>query len=77
MRWASPSLSGAIGWGPIGPIKGARYTTLVNYVMDGTVIDQLYNLTARMRDYFVNPMVDGAVSLCSIYSYYLDIHDES
>jgi len=45
--------------------------------MDGTVIDQLYNLTARMRDYFVNPMVDGAVSLCSIYSYYLDIHDES
>jgi hypothetical protein len=37
--------------------------------MEGATLDQFYNLTAGMRDDYVNPTADGAVSWRSLFSY--------
>ena len=52
---------------PLDPTKGKRYINPSR----GNDIDNLYNMTTWMDDY-VNPTVDGALSLRSIKSYTSD-----
>jgi hypothetical protein len=42
-------------------VKGEIYTILIDYTMDGTEVDQLYNLMVGIRDGYINPIKNGAI----------------
>jgi len=56
----------------IGPIRRERYIDPMDDVMDGAIVDQIYNLMLEMRDYYINPTTNGVINKRSIYSYDLD-----
>jgi hypothetical protein len=53
---------------PLDPYVGPRYTEPTNNNMEGEYLDQLYTVTTRTRNNYINPTVDGSVRWRSIQS---------
>jgi hypothetical protein len=51
---------------PLDPYVGSRYTEPTDNNMEGEYLDQLYTVTTRTRDNYINPTIDGSVSWRSI-----------
>ena len=57
---------------PIDPVRRKRYIEPSNDVMDGAIVDQIYNLMSENRDYYINPTTNAVINKRIIYSYDLD-----
>lgn len=42
---------------PVGPTKGPKYAEPGDDVMDGSMVEQIYNFTVVVRDEYVNPLM--------------------
>jgi hypothetical protein len=53
---------------PLDPYVGPRYTEPIDNNMEGEYLDQLYTVTTRTRNDYINPTADGSVRWRSIES---------
>ena len=53
---------------PLNPYQGPRYIETVDNREDAQLLDHLYQMTARRREYYINPIAEGLVSWRSIQS---------
>ena len=53
---------------PLDPYVGHRYTEPMENNMEGEDLDQLYTVTSRMREEYINPIVYGSISWRSMQS---------
>jgi len=60
--------------GPLEPKESDRYNELVNENEQSSVIENIYSITEN-KEYYVNPTVDGELSLRISHSYDMNLKD--